>query len=57
MPQSPSLNRRLVLAARPQGEPTADTLRLETTALPSPAPGQMLLRSESLALDPYMRAG
>ena len=34
MPQSPSLNRRLVLAARPQGEPTADTLRLETTALP-----------------------
>lgn len=57
MPQSLRLNRRLVLAARPQGEPTADRLRLETTALPSPAPGQMLLRSEYLALDPDMRAG
>ncbi len=55
MPQSLTLNRRLVLAARPKGEPTADTLRLETAAVPSPAPGQMLLRTEYLSLDPYMR--
>jgi len=55
MTQSPTLNRRLVLAARPKGEPTADTLRLETTAVPTPAPGQMLLRTEYLSLDPYMR--
>ena len=53
--QSPALNRRLVLAARPKGEPTADTLRLDTTAVPAPAPGQMLLRTEYLSLDPYMR--
>ena len=55
MQQSATLNRRLVLAARPKGEPDADTLRLETTVVPVPAPGQMLLRTEYLSLDPYMR--
>lgn len=55
MTQSPTLNRGLVLAARPKGEPTAQTLRMETAALPNPAPGQMLLRTEYLSLDPYMR--
>ena len=55
MPQSPTQNRRLVLATRPKGAPSADTLRLETTAVPTPAPGQMLLRTEYLSLDPYMR--
>jgi NADPH-dependent curcumin reductase len=55
MPQSPTLNRRLVLAERPRGEPTSDTLRLETAPVPTPAPGQMLLRTEYLSLDPYMR--
>ena len=53
--QSPTLNRRLVLAVRPKGAPDADTLRLETAAVPAPAPGQMLLRTEYLSLDPYMR--
>jgi NADPH-dependent curcumin reductase CurA len=55
MPQSLTVNRRLILAARPKGEPDADTLRLESTAIPTPAPGQMLLRTEYLSLDPYMR--
>ena len=55
MPQSLTLNRRLMLAARPKGEPTVETLRMETAALPHPAPGQMLLRTEYLSLDPYMR--
>ena len=55
MPQSPTQNRRLVLATRPKGAPSADTLRLETTAVPIPAPGEMLLRTEYLSLDPYMR--
>jgi NADPH-dependent curcumin reductase CurA len=55
MPQSLTVNRRLILAARPKGEPDADTLRLETAAIPTPAPGQMLLRTEYLSLDPYMR--
>ena len=53
--QSVTLNRRLVLAARPKGEPDADTLHLETAAIPVPALGQMLLRTEYLSLDPYMR--
>ncbi|MBE3637317.1 NADP-dependent oxidoreductase [Mangrovicoccus algicola] len=55
MPQSDSRNRRFVLARRPEGEPDADTLRLETVERPAPGPGQMLLRNEFLSLDPYMR--
>ena len=55
MPQSLTLNRRLVLVAQPKGEPVAETLRFETGAVPTPAEGQMLLRTEYLSLDPYMR--
>jgi NADPH-dependent curcumin reductase len=55
MPQSSTINRRFVLAERPKGEPTAATLRLETRPVPVPEPGQMLLRTEYLSLDPYMR--
>ena len=54
-PQSPTLNRRLMLAQRPRGEPTAATLRLDTGPVPVPGPKQMLLRTEYLSLDPYMR--
>ncbi len=46
---------RIVLAARPKGKPTAADFRLETTDLPDPAPGQMLLATRYLSLDPYMR--
>ena len=55
MPQSPAQNRRFILAERPHGTPTAATLRLETGPLPTPGPGQMLLRTLYLSLDPYMR--
>ena len=55
MPQSPATNRRIVLAERPRGEPTAATLRIETEPVPTPGPGQMLLRTHYLSLDPYMR--
>ena len=55
MSQSTTQNRRFVLAERPTGEPDDNTLRLETTDLPTPGPGQMLLRNEYLSLDPYMR--
>jgi len=48
-------NRRIVLARRPQGAPTAADFRLETLALPAPGPGQVLLRTRYLSLDPYMR--
>ena len=55
MSQSKTQNRQLVLAQRPKGEPNEDTLRLETSEIPSPGDGQMLLRNEYLSLDPYMR--
>jgi NADPH-dependent curcumin reductase len=50
-----STNRRIVLARRPQGFPTAEDFRLEQQAVPTPAPGQLLLRTRYLSLDPYMR--
>ena len=49
------VNRRILLARRPQGEPTAEDFRLERTPVPRPAPGQVLLRTRYLSLDPYMR--
>lgn len=55
MPQSDTTNRRFILGERPKGEPTLATLRLETVPLPVCGPNQMLLRTEYLSLDPYMR--
>ncbi|HHL22417.1 MAG TPA: NADP-dependent oxidoreductase [Aliiroseovarius sp.] len=55
MPQSTDTNRRIVLAQRPQGLPDDNTLRLEQTDIPQPGPGEMLLRTVWLSLDPYMR--
>lgn len=55
MPQTPTANRRIVLAERPVGLPDANTLRLEEVAVPQAGADQMLLRTEYLSLDPYMR--
>ena len=49
------VNRRIVLASRPKGKPTLDNFRLEESAQPEPAQGQMLLKTRYLSLDPYMR--
>ena len=46
---------RIVLASRPVGEPTLDNFRLQELPIPQPGPGQMLLRTLWLSLDPYMR--
>src|SRR4051795_3812100 len=51
----PQKNRRVVLASRPSGEPTLDNFRLVEADVPRPGPGQMLLRTIYLSLDPYMR--
>jgi NADPH-dependent curcumin reductase len=51
----PETARRIVLASRPVGEPKASDFRLEEFPLPQPGPGQMLLRTKWLSLDPYMR--
>jgi NADPH-dependent curcumin reductase CurA len=50
-----TVNRRVVLAARPTGEPKDSDFRLEETDGPSPADGHVLLRTLYLSLDPYMR--
>ena len=55
MSQSLTVNRRFVLAKRPVGAPSSDTLRFEEVTVPTPIKGQMLLRTEYLSLDPYMR--
>jgi len=55
MPQNKETNRRYVLASRPQGAPVLENFRLETTTVPEPADGQVLLRTVYLSLDPYMR--
>ena len=51
----PETARRIVLASRPVGEPKASDFRLEEFPVPQPGPGQMLLRTKWLSLDPYMR--
>lgn len=55
MSQSTTENRRIVLASRPIGAPQEENFRLESTAIPTPKTGEVLLRSEYLSLDPYMR--
>ena len=50
-----SVNRRIVLARRPQGAPSAQDFRLEAQPVPVPGAGQVLLRTRYLSLDPYMR--
>ena len=55
MPQSHSVNRRIVLAERPRGMPTLANFRMEEAPVPTPADGEVLLRALYLSLDPYMR--
>ncbi len=52
---STRMNHQIVLAARPHGEPKETDFRLVETPVPEPGPGQMLLRTLYLSLDPYMR--
>jgi NADPH-dependent curcumin reductase CurA len=49
------VNRRIVLAAYPSGAPVATDFRIEQVPVPELAQGQVLLRTEFLSLDPYMR--
>jgi hypothetical protein len=49
------MNRRIVLAQRPQPSATEASFRLETVPIPHLAHGEVLLRTLWLSLDPYMR--
>jgi hypothetical protein len=55
MAQNTEINRRIVLASRPDGPPTNENFRLEKSAKPIPGEREILLRSIFLSLDPYMR--
>jgi NADPH-dependent curcumin reductase CurA len=43
------------LVARPRGWPAAEDFALVETEVPEPGPGQVLVRSLHLSVDPYMR--
>ena len=47
--------KRIVLAARPNGEPKPSDFRLEDCPVPTPGANEILLRTIWLSLDPYMR--
>ena len=49
------INRQIVLASRPSGEPGLDNFRLVSADVPALADGQVLVRHHYLSLDPYMR--
>jgi len=50
-----AVNRRWVLASRPLGKPSMANFRLEKLPVPALADGQLLLQTQYLSLDPYMR--
>ena len=47
--------RHITLASRPTGAPTPENFRLETTDVPTPDQGEVLVRVHYMSLDPYMR--
>ncbi|MGY3040651.1 NADPH-dependent curcumin reductase CurA [Rhodanobacter sp. TND4EL1] len=55
MSPNATMQRAIVLNSRPVGAPTPDNFRLRETPLPTPADGELLLRTLYLSLDPYMR--
>jgi len=50
-----TLNKQIVLAARPAGFPKESDFRLVESRMPVPAADQFLVRSLYLSVDPYMR--
>ncbi|MDE3110310.1 MAG: NADP-dependent oxidoreductase, partial [Acidobacteriota bacterium] len=51
----PGTNRKFVLAARPVGMPKESDFELVSEPLPPLAQGQLLLHTQYLSVDPYMR--
>jgi len=51
----PETNRTYLLAKRPEGKPDRDTFELTEDEVPDPAPGEALVRTLYLSVDPYMR--
>jgi len=55
MSTRPLVNRRIVLARRPNGAPVPGDFRQEEVAVPPLGAGEILLKTVFLSLDPYMR--
>jgi NADPH-dependent curcumin reductase len=53
--QDPNINRRITLAAHPRGLPVASDFKLVIEPVPRAGEGQVLLQTQFLSLDPYMR--
>lgn len=51
----PTTATEIRLAARPHGTPTLANFSLVETELPSPGPGEILVRNLVMSVDPYMR--
>ena len=52
---SGNVNRQILLSARPTGFPKESDFRFAETAIPEPGPGEFLVQTLYLSLDPYMR--
>ncbi len=50
-----SINRQILFASHPEGEPRPENFQYAETPVPEPGPGELLLRNKYLSLDPYMR--
>ncbi|WP_227375753.1 NADP-dependent oxidoreductase [Haladaptatus halobius] len=48
-------NRKFQLSKRPEGTPDRDTFELVEESVPEPGPGEALVRTLYLSVDPYMR--
>ena len=48
-------NRKFLLAKRPEGTPDSDAFDLVEADVPDPEPGEVLVRTLYLSVDPYMR--
>lgn len=49
------MNKQILLKSRPSGWPTADNFELTETAVPEPGPGQIVVETSYMSVDPYMR--
>ena len=52
---SANANRKVVLKSYPKGAPGADNFEIIVEAIPTPGPGEALVRAIYLTVDPYMR--
>ena len=49
------INRQVVLASRPEGEPVPQNFRLQLGAVPEPKDGEMLVRVRAISMEPAIR--